>query len=267
MKIFLDSAKMDEIEKAYASGIVDGITTNPSLMKAAIEGKKTDLNQYIQKILTVAGKTPVSLEVKGGSSEEMYAQAKAIYRRFSNPNNRVVIKIPMNPATGEEKGSFEGLKAIKRLSDEKIPVNVTLVFTPEQALLAAKAGAAYVSPFAGRIDDMLRKEAGMQFGKSDYFPADGMAKGEAMAEDNGIFSGIYLVAQIVDIFQKHNIRTEVLAASLRNARQVREAALVGAQVATVPYAVLEAMTDHKLTKEGMRNFLKDTVSEYEALMK
>ncbi len=262
MEIFLDTAILDELKAGFATGVVDGITTNPSLMRkaAAAMGKGMTVGRYIGEILRIAGRHPVSLEVAGGTAEEMYAQGKALYARFAKKANHVVIKIPVNPTVKEDL-DLEGLKAVRKLAKEKIPVNVTLVFTPEQALLAAKAGAAYVSPFAGRIDDLIRKREGKGFGKSDYFPAEG-----AGADDNGIVSGIDLVAQIVAVFRNYGIKAKVLAASLRNARQVREAALAGADIATVPFAVLQEMLRHEKTREGMAAFTKDLVPEYVALM-
>src|SRR3989344_3144209 len=182
MKIFLDTAILEEIEQAESYGLLEGVTTNPSLMKKAAEalkkkGEKIDLENYIRKILIVDKGKPGSLEVTTTTYQGMAAEGKALFRRFNPAAKNVVIKIPVNPALEEgAASSFDGLKAIRELSQEKIPVNCTLIFTPEQALLAAKAGAAYVSPFAGRIDDMLRKRAGVKFEKTDYYPAKGMEK-------------------------------------------------------------------------------------------
>lgn len=282
MKIFLDTADLKELEQGFASGMVDGVTTNPSLIKAILQkqgGKATaaSIEQYLNTILKLAGKTPVSLEVKGGTAEEMYQQGKAIYKRFSKPSNHVVIKVPFNPTTDLNKPAhMEGLKAIKKFSSEGIPVNVTLIFTPEQALLAAKAGAAYVSPFVGRIDDKIRTENKIVFKKDDYFPGfgwkaterkNGKNGGEDYLNDNGIVSGVDVIHRIVYIFGLYDIKTEVLAASIRNARQLREVALMGADIATIPLKVLEEATQHSKSVEGMKAFLADTVPEYEALMK
>jgi len=277
MKIFLDTAKLDELKAGFSTGIVDRTTTNPSLMKKAIEasGDDTDIESYINKILEIAGKLPVSLEVKGGSADDMISQGKALYKRFSNSNNHVVIKIPLNPSTDDTNPtSFEGLKAIKALSDEGIPINVTLIFTPEQALLAAKAGAAYVSPFVGRIDDKIRKDNNMEFEKTDYFPAEGIEKEGKEGKDStilaeeesGLESGIELVEEIRVILDNYDMNSEIIAASIRNSRQAREAALAGADIATLPPQVFNQMTAHNKTREGMRNFLKDTIPEYEKLM-
>ncbi|MEM0010147.1 MAG: transaldolase family protein, partial [Candidatus Bathyarchaeia archaeon] len=174
MKIFIDSADLEEIRKACEWGIIEGATTNPSLIKKAVEkmGGKISMEDYIKEILkTVPG--PVSLEVIAVKAEEMIEQAEALYKKFS-PYGEVVIKIPVNPSLSESDGlDFDGLKAIRRLSREGIPVNCTLVMSPEQAILAAKAGATYVSPFAGRIDDYIRVKMGMKIGvdfrKEDYF--------------------------------------------------------------------------------------------------
>jgi len=160
---------------------------------------------------------------------------------------------------------FDGIKAIRELSREDIPVNCTLIFTPEQALLAAKAGAAYVSPFAGRLDDYIRDNAKMKYDKVAYYPSEGSEKGGRILEDNGVLSGIDLVRQCVHILCQYNMDTQVLAASLRNSRQVREAALVGADIATLPFSVIEKMLCHDKTYEGMKKFTDDIVPEYAKL--
>ena len=273
MKIFIDSAKLDEIEEAFNCGFMDGVTTNPSLMKQAVEdlkarGEDIDLAQYIEKILTVARGTPVSLEVTEVTAEGMIRQARKIYERFNPVADNVYIKIPVNPVhEGSDVGAFEGLQAIKALTGEKIPVNCTLIFTPEQALLAAKAGAAFVSPFAGRMDDYIRSNAGMEYDKKDYYPAEGMLMEDTVLDDNGIVSGIDLCAQIREIFDNYGIECEVLAASLRNTRQSREAALAGCDIMTLPLYVIRDLVDHYKTREGMVGFIKDIIPEYEKLTK
>lgn len=261
MRLFLDTADVQQIHKGFATGLIDGVTTNPSLIKKAA-GKH--LEKHISDILTAAKSSPVSLEVKGGTAQEMIAQGKSLYRRFKKKRNTVVIKIPINPA---QLPSFEGIEAIRKLSSAGIPVNVTLIFTPEQALLAAKAGAIYVSPFVGRIDDMIRKHNAIPFKKQEYFPFEGIEKKGKILEDNGIVSGVDLVKQIVDIFANYNIKTQVLAASLRTVQSVRECAFAGADIATIPYEILEDMTSHPLTREGMKGFLSDTIPAYEKLMR
>ncbi len=271
MKIFIDSADLDEIKQAYAWGVADGVTTNPSLLKMAVErrkskSKKLDLKTYINQILEVAEGTPVSLEVTKTTAKTMIAQGKKLYKMFNPVANNVCIKIPVNPAFKEkDKTQFDGIAAIRELNKKGIPTNCTLVFTPEQALLAAKAGATFVSPFAGRIDDDLRTQASMKFDKTDYYPEDGLEVDGQLHEDQGVFSGIDLVAQCVDILQYYELDTEVLAASLRNPRQVREAALVGADVSTLPIGVIQDMLKHKQTYEGMAKFTADIVPEYEKL--
>lgn len=265
MRIFIDSSDPAEIEKAYSWGIADGVTTNPSLVKKAMQkstGQKLD--NVLKKILRIAKGTPVSLEVTGTSAEVMIAQGKKLFKRYNPIAKNVYIKIPVSTALNDTQDQFEGLIAIKQLSKLGIPINCTLIFTPEQALLAAKAGANFVSPFAGRIDDLIRKQNKIKFQKTDYFPAEGTQKGKKLLEDNGIVSGIDLVNQCVQILQDYD--TEVLAASLRNPRQVREAALVGADIATLPFEVIQDMLKHSKTFEGMKNFIKDTVPEYRKLM-
>lgn len=273
MKIFVDTAELEEIKEACASGILDGVTTNPSLIKISVQkrkqrGETIDMKAYIQDILKTAAGLPVSLEVIGTTFEEMVKEGKKLYQMFNDVAKNVVIKIPVNPSFVESTESvFDGIKAIRELCGAGIPVNCTLVFTPEQALMAAKAGAAYVSPFAGRIDDHIRSQNGISFGKSDYFPAEGWEKGETILEDNGIYSGVDLVAQCVSVFENYDIETGIIAASLRNPRQVREVALAGADIATVPFDVLKGMLVHYKTVEGMKNFTADVVPEYEELIK
>lgn len=262
MKIFIDSAKLSEIEEAYCCGILDGVTTNPSLIKAAATEAGTDLEEYIKKILIVASGTPVSLEVTEFTFEGMVNQGRILYERFNPVAENVYIKIPVNPSFEGDRGKeFEGIRAIKALSKEGIPVNCTLIFTPEQALMAAKAGAKIVSPFAGRIDDFIRKKAKIDFEKTDYFPAGGLDE----HDDNGIVSGLDLVAEIVGIFETYGFKAEVLAASLRNARQVREAALAGADIATMPMYVIKELMVHHKTQEGMKGFTADVIPEYSRL--
>jgi transaldolase len=271
MELFIDSADLDEITKVYGWGVADGVTTNPSLLKNAVEkrrasGEKLDLKAYIKRVLTVAKGTPVSLEVTDATADGMIKEGKKLYGLFNSVAGNVCVKIPVNPAfKDEDETHFDGIKAVKALSGAGIPVNCTLIFTPEQALLAAKAGAAYVSPFAGRIDDLLRSVNKLPYRKSDYYPADGFEKDGALLEDNGVVSGIDLVAQCVQILRYYEFPAKVIAASLRNPRQVREAALVGADVATVPFSVIKEMLKHVKTYEGMKVFTEDVVPDYARL--
>lgn len=268
MEFFVDTADLDEIREAYSWGIADGVTTNPSLIKKACDqlkasGSSMGLDAYIEEILKVAGGDPVSLEVIASTEDEMLAQGLFLYERFNPIAENVVVKVPINTdMVGDGKVAFDGLKVIKALADKGIPVNTTLVFSPEQALLAAKAGAAYVSPFAGRIDDDLRTAAGGDFDKTDYYPEEGREN----FDDNGVVSGVDLVSQCVDIMSIHDFaHCKVLAASLRNPRQVRECALVGSHVATMPFGVLRDMAGHRKTVEGMKAFTADVVPEYSKL--
>jgi transaldolase len=274
IKIFIDSSKLEEIKRAYQYGLLNGVTTNPSLIRAAVEevkksGGNIDIKEYIKNILTLAKGLPVSLEVIGTESDIMIEEGRKLFKMFNPVAGNVYIKIPINPSFEKDsKTNFDGLKAIKTLSGENIPINCTLIFTPEQALLAAKAGATFVSPFAGRVDDYLRSKNNISFEKNDYFPAFGMEKDGNILEDNGIVSGVDLVAQIREIFDNYNItKVKVLAASMRNARQVREAALAGADIATLPMVVIEELLSHYKTREGMQKFTRDVVPEYKALFK
>ncbi len=274
MKIFVDTAKLDEIKEAYSWGILDGVTTNPTLIKKAVDlpkrrGEKVNIENYIRMILKTVGENcPVSLEVVGLTYEDMLREARKLYEKFNRVANNVVIKIPANPST--EKGSgkdYDGLRCIKQLAEEGVPVNTTLVMTISQALLAAKAGAAYVSPFIGRIDDYLRKKAGIKFEKGDYYEAEGISieGSEEKLNDNGIVSGVDLLRKIVDIFRKYGLKTKIIAASVRNARQVREIAETGVDIATIPFNVIQEMITHPKTTEGVIRFSEDTVPEYRKL--
>jgi len=297
MKIFIDTAELEEIKQAVSWGIVDGVTTNPSLIKKAVDRRKgkISMEDYIKEIVKVSP-GPVSLEVIGRRADAMIKQGMLLHEKFS-PFGEVAIKIPINPSVnGDENLDFDGLKAIRHLSSEGISVNTTLVMTPEQALLAAKAGAAYVSPFAGRIDDYIRANMGMKIGKDfqkgDYLDhellrsarnkvlSDAMASATSIREiyksslvhsaadrshDNGIYSGVDLVTRILRIFHAYNFKTEVIAASIRNSRQVREMAELGVHIATVPFNVLKDMIKHYKTSEGMRRFMDDVVPQYREL--
>ncbi|MEF8847563.1 MAG: transaldolase family protein [Candidatus Thermoplasmatota archaeon] len=273
MKIFIDSARLDEIEEAYSYGIIDGVTTNPSLLKKAVNkiqetDKEITIEEYIKKVLRVAKGTPVSLEVTEYTADKMIEQAEKLYKIFNPVADNVVIKIPVNPTFKDNKNkNFDGINAIRNLSSKGIPVNCTLVFTPEQALLAAKAGAKFVSPFAGRVDDYIRNNNGIDFEKHDYFPAEGYRTEEGFLHNEGIFSGIDLVEKIMGIMEIYEMETEVLAASIRNVRQAREAALAGADVATLPYKVISKLLIHYKTQEGMKRFTEDVVPEYAELTK
>ena len=208
MKLFLDTANVEEIRAAAEWGVIDGVTTNPSLIVK--EGR--DLNTVLQEIAEIVP-GPVNGEVIATDWEGMVQEGRALAKLFSS----LVVKIPMTP---------EGLKAVKQLSAEGIETNVTLVFSANQALLAAKAGARYVSPFVGRLDDI------------GY---DGMA----------------LVQEIVQIYELHGFTTEVIAASIRHPLHVTQAVLAGAHIATIPYKVLQGMTKHPLTDKGLAAFLAD----------
>ena len=208
MKFFLDSASLDEIKAAKDMGMLDGVTTNPTLFSK----EKGDWHKIAEAICKeVDG--PVSLEVVGTNADQMLAEAKELLKFGSN----VVVKIPM---------LLEGMKAVRQLSSQNISTNVTLVFQPLQALMAAKAGATFVSPFVGRIDAI---------------GGDGMA----------------VVEEIVTIFRNYDLQTQVLVASVRNPTHIVRAALMGADVVTVPFAVIKELVKHPLTDSGLETFLKD----------
>lgn len=208
MKFFIDTANIDEIKKANELGMVDGVTTNPSLV--AKEGR--EFKGLIKEICgIVAG--PVSAEVVSLDAEGMVKEA----RELANLADNIVVKIPMLE---------EGLKAVKTLAQEEINTNVTLCFSPIQALMAAKAGAAYISPFVGRLDDISH-------------------------------IGMELVEEIITIYDNYGFETEVIVASVRNPTHVLDAALMGADIATIPFKVIQQLTKHPLTDIGVEKFLAD----------
>ncbi|MEK6657083.1 MAG: fructose-6-phosphate aldolase [Nitrospirota bacterium] len=208
MKFFIDTANVKEIKEANALGLVDGVTTNPSLV--AKEGR--DFKDLIKEICTIVD-GPISAEAVSLDADGMIKEA----RELSKIHKNIVVKIPMTP---------EGLKAVKVVSKEGIKTNVTLVFSPSQALLAAKAGATYVSPFVGRLDDISHV-------------------------------GMDLIEQILIIFDNYGFETEVIVASIRNPLHVVDAALMGAHVATIPYNVMLQLSKHPLTDIGIKRFLED----------
>jgi len=269
MKLFLDSAKLEEIKEVKRYGILDGVTTNPSLIKKAVyalkkDGKKIDMEGYIKKILKVCGKLPVSLEVVGTNYEDMVEEGEILHKKFGKLGN-IYVKIPVDPCMEDIcKREADGIKAIAALRKLRIKINCTLVFSPEQALLASNAGANYVSPFMGREDDYIREVNRLKFDKTDYFPDEGIKKNGNVLNDKGIVSGVDLVEECVKVLK--GSKTKVLAASIRNVRQFREAAEAGAHIATVPLKVIKQLLVHKKTKEGMKKFTKDIVPEYARLL-
>jgi len=208
MKFFIDTANIAEIKEGLALGMVDGVTTNPSL----IAKEKKSFEDVVKEILKIVD-GPVSLEVMSMEAKAMFAEGKKLMRLGDN----VVIKVPL---------STEGLKATKMLAKEGIDVNQTLIFSPLQALMAAKAGARYVSPFVGRLDDIAH-------------------------------DGMDLTSQIITIFDNYGYETEVIVASIRHPRHVLDAALMGADIATIPFKVIAQLAQHPLTDKGIAMFLDD----------
>ncbi|MCI4446036.1 MAG: fructose-6-phosphate aldolase [Candidatus Aminicenantes bacterium] len=208
MKLFLDTANLQEIKEVVSWGILDGVTTNPTLCSK----EKMAFEELVKEICRLVP-GPVSLECVSTRAEDIVVEA----RKLSQIAPNVVIKIPIN---------IEGLRATKILSAQGIKVNMTLIFSPSQALLAAKAGAAFVSPFIGRLDDISHH-------------------------------GMELVEQIITIFENYNLETEVIVASVRHPGHVVEAALLGAHITTMPYSVMEKLVKHPLTDIGIERFLQD----------
>ena len=209
MKFFIDTANPNEIKKAYEMGVIDGVTTNPSL----ISKEKRDFEPLIKEICGIVRGLPISLEVISLQSEGMIEEA----RKLAKMGEKIVVKIPM---------TAEGLKAIKVLVSEGIQTNTTLVFSPTQALLAAKAGTTYVSPFIGRLDDISQ-------------------------------TGMDLIGQIMTIFSNYSFDSQVIVSSIRHPIHVLDAALIGADVATIPYKVIEQLAQHPLTDIGIERFMAD----------
>lgn len=210
MKIFIDTANVDEIRRANDLGVICGVTTNPSLI--AKEGR--DFVEVVKEITEIVD-GPISAEVISLEADAMVKEALKLYETINNSN--LVIKIPM---------CAEGLKATKQLSAMGIKTNVTLIFSTAQALLAAMAGATYVSPFVGRLDDIG-------------------------------YEGIELVEDIVKIFRLYGIKTEIISASIRSSNHVIEVARVGSDIATIPYKIIESMIKHPMTDNGIQRFLAD----------
>jgi len=212
MKFFIDTANVDEIAEAAKLGILDGVTTNPSLMSKEIQrtgGENEDILKNICRIV----QGPVSAEVVGLDADTMMKEGK----KLAKIDDFIVVKIPIIK---------EGLKAVKRLNAEGINTNVTLAFSPLQALMAAKAGATYLSPFVGRLDDIAH-------------------------------TGMELIEQIMEIYHNYAIETEVIVASVRHTLHVVEAALMGAHIATIPFKVIDQLLKHPLTDIGIQRFLDD----------
>ena len=208
MKLFIDTANVDEIKEINSWGVIEGVTTNPSLI--AKEGR--DIKEVINEICEIVD-GPISAEVISLESDKMVEEALDLVKLHKN----IVIKLPM---------CIEGLKAVKILSEKNIKTNVTLIFSSQQALLAAKAGATYVSPFVGRLDDI------------------------------GV-TGVDLISDIANIFEVHSINTEIISASIRNPIHVSECAMAGSDIATIPFNVLKQMAKHPLTDIGIEKFLSD----------
>ena len=212
MKFFIDTANIDEIKEAAKLGVLDGVTTNPTLISKEIKRTGGEVNDILKEICKIV-QGPVSAEVVSLDSEGMVKEGKVLAKL----DQHIVIKIPIT------KG---GLKAIKQLHQEGIRSNTTLIFSPMQALLAAKAGASYVSPFVGRLDDISH-------------------------------IGMDLIGDIARIYQNYEIETEIIVASIRHPLHVVEAALMGADIATIPFAVIEKLLKHPLTDIGIERFLAD----------
>lgn len=214
MEIFIDSANTDEIKEMWDAGLINGVTTNPSLV--AKEGR--NYNEILKEICDIVD-GPISAEVIATDKEGMLKEA----REYAKMSRNIVVKIPL---------ILEGLKAVKILTDENIKTNVTLCFSPLQAILTAKAGATYISPFIGRLDDIGH-------------------------------TGMDLIAELKTIYDNYDFKTKILVASVRHPNHIKDAALIGADTITIPYAVIKKMLNHSLTDKGLTKFLSD----YEELQK
>ncbi len=265
-RIFADTATLDEIRPLKEGGIINGVTTNPSLLKRAGASSWTSAHKIMKDIVGYMAPAPVSLELTELDSDKMVAQARELAAFGSN----VVVKVPIGGFRVMDRDPFTGLKVMRKLWELNIKVNATLVFNSSQAFWAANAGAAYVSPFLGRVADYLYKNDQVERGPGNslYYmedhkvPANGPDKvaNTAYVATDGVRkdSGVRLINEIVAVFIAYRIKTEVLAASFRNAAQVMECLLAGADILTVPAAILMGVADHPLSDEGMKAFVADT---------
>ena len=212
MKFFIDTANIDEIKKANSIGLLDGVTTNPSLIAKEMDRTKRKSDEILAEICSLV-KGPVSGEVIALDYENMVKEAVELHKIASN----IAVKLPMTE---------EGLRAVRTLSEKEIMINVTLIFTPVQAVLAAKAGATFVSPFIGRLDDIS-------------------------------LEGIKIVEEIHHIFENYGFSSEVIVSSVRNPVHVLQSLLIGADIATIPYSVIMQLIKHPLTENGIKRFLDD----------
>ena len=212
MKFFIDTANLAEIREAHSLGVLDGVTTNPSLVARENITTRSAFEKHIKTICEIV-EGPVSAEAVSSSADDLVAEA----RTLAAIDPHVVVKIPM---------TTDGMKAVRRLSEEGVKTNVTLVFSPLQGLMAAKAGATYISPFVGRLDDIGHR-------------------------------GMQLVEELLDVFSNYLFETEIIVASIRNPLHVLEAAKMGADIATIPFKVIAQLAAHPLTDAGIRGFLED----------
>lgn len=265
-RIFADTATMDEIRPLREGGIINGVTTNPSLLKRAGATSWDSANKIMKDIVKYMAPGPVSLEITELDFEKMIEQGK----RLAEFGENVVVKVPTGGFRMMDRDPFTGLKVMRKLWELNIKVNATLIFNTTQALWAANAGAAYVSPFLGRVADYLYKNDHMERlpGNSLYYMEDHkvpnggldrVANSAYVATDGARKdAGVRLINEIVSVFNSYQIKTEVLAASFRNAVQVTECLLAGADILTVPANILMGVADHPLTDEGMKSFLADS---------
>jgi len=212
LKFFIDTANLAEIREAHSLGVLDGVTTNPSLVARENITTRSAFEKHIKTICEIV-EGPVSAEAVSSSADDLVAEA----RTLAAIDPHVVVKIPM---------TTDGMKAVRRLSEEGVKTNVTLVFSPLQGLMAAKAGATYISPFVGRLDDIGHR-------------------------------GMQLVEELLDVFSNYLFETEIIVASIRNPLHVLEAAKMGADIATIPFKVIAQLAAHPLTDAGIRGFLED----------
>jgi transaldolase len=262
-RIFADSARRAEVEPLLRAGLINGITTNPTLLKKAGAESWAHAKEIMKDLCTLFRPYPVSLELTALDEEGMVKQASELAALGDNS----VIKVPVGGyrAVDEKADPFTGLKVIRRLWERGIPVNTTLVFNTNQALWAANAGAAYVSPFLGRVADyaLAHDEAELPPGNSLYRLDDPhgqpITHNTAFVASGGVLkdAGSRLIYEIAAVFANYRITTEILAASIRNPVQLTECLLAGADILTVPASVLSGVADHPLSDDGMRAFAKD----------
>nr|AIF18666.1 Transaldolase superfamily protein (talA, talB) [uncultured marine group II/III euryarchaeote KM3_83_G03] len=274
MKFFINTADIDEIRDADSYGVLDGVTTDTiSLKMAKVKHNFEDIKKYLKDIMKILGDRPITIMVTGTNQEDIRAELLRIVKLFKKQAN-LVVSIPVNPSTDEDnKNSLDSIKLIREFSKEGLRINASLVMTPEQALLAAKAGASYVSIAAGRLDDYIRETKigmieGKDFEQKDYFPAEGWIseKGDFI-DDAGITSGVEVLEQTALVLKNYNLNAKIIASDARNSQQIRQFALVGVDGVSLSLDMIKQLNIHNKTMKGVREFSGEALPEYKEFLK